>query len=229
MKLVLCVPTLVKPYRQTLESIEASLPALDRAGIEHFMVSEVGCPYISSARATMLRKALDAQADAIVFIDHDVSWAPGDLLKLVQTEGDFVFGTYRFKKEDEEYMGQVLADDRGFPQVREDGAIRAFCGPAGFLKITPRCVDVMMERYPELCYGKRHAPHFDFFNHGAHRWVWYGEDYAACRRWLDIGEDLWLVPDLDITHHGSDGAAYPGNFHRFLMRQPGGSEAQNGA
>ena len=52
MKLVLCVPTLVKPYRQTLEAIEASLPALDRAGIEHFLVSEVGCPYISSARAT---------------------------------------------------------------------------------------------------------------------------------------------------------------------------------
>ena len=38
-----------------------------------------------------------------------------------------------------------------------------------------------------------------------------------------------LVPDLDITHHGSDGAAYPGNYHGFLMRQPGGSEAQNGA
>ena len=46
----------------------------------------------------MLRKALDAKADVIVFIDHDVSWDAKDLLTLIQTEGDVVAGTYRFKK-----------------------------------------------------------------------------------------------------------------------------------
>lgn len=225
MRVIFCVPTLTKPYRQTLQALEASVPLLDEAGIDHGMVSEVGCPYISAARSTMLRKALDAKADVIVFIDHDVSWAPGDLLKLINTRGDFVAGTYRFKYPDkEEYMGQVLTDDRGAPILREDGAIAAFCVPAGFLKITTQAVNKMIERHPELCYGERHSPHFDFFNHGAHNFVWYGEDYAASRRWLDAGGHIWLVPDLDITHHGHD-QDFPGNFHQFLMRQPGGSEA----
>lgn len=226
LKVIFCIPTLQRPYQQTLNALEAEVPHFDAAGIDHGLVSEVGCPYISAARATMLRKALDAKADVIVFIDHDVSWRAGDLLKLVQTKGDFVAGTYRFKTEPEEYMGQVLTGGDGAPIIREDdGALAAFCVPAGFLKITSAAVNKVIEHFPELCYGERHSPSVDFFNHGAYKFVWYGEDYAASRRWLEMGERIWLVPDLDITHHAHD-RDFPGNFHRYLLRQPGGSEAQ---
>ncbi len=225
-KVVFCIPTTKKPYQVTLDSLGASLPLIKEAGWDEGMVSEVGCPYISAARATMLRKALDAKATAIVFIDHDVSWKPEDLLKLLETDGDFVMGTYRFKKPEVEYMGQLLSDDSGRPIVRKDGALLTYCGPAGFLKITPRCVNRMIEKHPELCYGERHTPHFDFFNHGAYQHVWYGEDYAACRRWRDAGEQIWTVPDMDINHHGADGTVFEGNLHQFLLRQPGGSESE---
>ena len=76
MKVVLCVPTITRPYQQLLDSIRAAVPLLDEAGIEHQMVSEVGNPYISQARNVMLRKALDADADHIVFLDHDLSFDP---------------------------------------------------------------------------------------------------------------------------------------------------------
>ena len=92
-KVVFCVPTVKRPYQQCLDSLEASLPLLDAHGIEHGMVNEIGNPYISAARATMLRKALDAKADVIVLIDHDLSWRPADMLKLIQTDGDVVGGT----------------------------------------------------------------------------------------------------------------------------------------
>jgi hypothetical protein len=36
---------------------------------------------------------------------------------------------------------------------------------------------------------------------------------------------VWIIPDLNLDHHGADGKVYPGNFHRYLLRQPGGSEA----
>ncbi len=42
------------------------------------------------------------------------------------------------------------------------------------------------------------------------------EDYAFSRRWLALGEDIWLVPDLQLDHHSAD-QSYPGNFHRFLL------------
>lgn len=223
-KVALCVPTLTKPYPQCLAAIEASVPELDAAGIEHQTVFEVGCPYISHARATMLRKALDAGADAAVFIDHDVSWRPRDLVTLIQADGDVCAGTYRFKMAEEEYMATIICDAAGYPMCRPDGAIRADKVPAGFLKVTRKAVRQFMRAYPDLVYGDPEHPSVDLFNHGAHQGVWYGEDCAFSRRWRDCGGEIWLLPDLDITHHAAD-AAYPGNFHAYMLRRPGGSES----
>lgn len=222
MKVVLCLPTLTRPYPQTLAAIEASALLLDEAGYEHFMVSEIGCPYISGARATMLRKALDVKADVIVFIDHDLSWAPEDLVKLIETKGDVVAGLYRFKTPEEvRYMG-VLDDEDGMPKVREDGSIRATLVPAGFLKITRSTVNRFMKAYPHLMYGEACNPSVDLFNHGAHKGAWWGEDYAFSRNWADVGGEIWVVPDLALTHHSPE-ASFEGNYHEFLLSQPGGS------
>lgn len=223
-KVIFCIPTIKRPYQQTLDSLKASIPLIQAAGWEDGLVNEIGCPYISAARSTMLRKALDAQADVIVFIDHDVAWEPGDLLKLIETEGEVVSGLYRFKKEPEEFMGSLIPNEDGTPIVREDGALLAHSIPAGFLKITKSAVNKFIEAYPELLYGERHKPHIDLFNHGAHNFVWYGEDYAFSRRWREKCGKIWVVPDLNLTHHGDK--PYPGNFHQFMLRQPGGSEAK---
>jgi glycosyltransferase involved in cell wall biosynthesis len=220
-KVVFCLPTVKRPYQQCLDSLEASLPLLDAAGIDHGMVNEVGNPYISAARATMLRKALDAKADVIVFIDHDLSWRPADLLTLVQTEGDVVGGTYRFKADEVSYMGTIHSTPAGMPVVRADGAIKARLLPAGFLKVTAAAVDRFMTAYPDLCYGEKYRLSVDLFNHGAHKGLWWGEDYAFCRRWEEMGEEAWLVPDLQLDHHSAD-KSYPGNFHMYLRQQPGG-------
>jgi len=223
MKAVFCIPTLTRPYQVCLDSLAASIPLIKAAGWDEGMVSEIGCPYISAARSTMLRKALDAGADVIVFIDHDLSWKPADLLKLIETEGDVVAGTYRFKKDAEEYMGVIQDDENALPVCRADGAIKATRVPAGFMKITKGAVNRFMTAYPELCYGPKFSLSVDLFHHGAHDGAWWGEDYAFSRNWLAIDGEIWLVPDLDIAHHTTE-QAYPGNFHHFLMRQPGGSE-----
>lgn len=224
MKVVICIPTVSRPLDACLEALERSVPLLDAAGIDHSAVFEVGNPYISAARATMLRKALDAQAEVIVFIDHDLSWDPADLLRLIQTPGDLVAGLYRFKKDgDEEYMGTLETDGAQRPISRDDGCILANRIPAGFMKITRQGVRDFMLAYPHLCYGPPDHLSVDLFNHGAHEGVWYGEDYAFSRNWTGRGGQLWVIPDLNLTHHSAD-QAYPGNYHRFLLRQPGGSE-----
>lgn len=224
MKVVIGCPTLTRPHDALLAAVETAIPALDGAGIDHSMVWEVGCPYISHARATMLRKALDAKADVMVFLDHDVSFRPQDLLKLIETEGDVCAGTYRYKKDEEEYMGGWLTDASGRPLLREDGCFKGNRVPAGFLKITKEAVDCFMRSYPELTFGVRYNPTVDLFNHGAIDGVWYGEDMAFSKRWIECGGEIALIPDLNITHHASD-RAYPGNLHEFMCRQPGGSKA----
>jgi hypothetical protein len=228
-KVVICCPTYTRPHQATLDAIEAAIPAMDAAGIDHNLVWEVGSPYISGARATMLRKALDVKADVIVFLDHDVSFRPQDLVSLIQTPGDVVAGLYRYKKpaEPEEYMGDIAYDLAGRPIGENAGpaetlVLKALRIPAGFMKITKEAVGRFMKAYPELCYGPGYAASVDLFNHGAHEGVWWGEDMAFSRNWIDCGGEIWVIPDLDLTHHNAD-EAFPGNFHQFLMRKPGGA------
>jgi len=221
LRVVFCTPTITRPLQPFLDAMEAAVPLLDAAGYHHQIVFEVGCPYISSARATMLRKALDAKADVVVFLDHDISFDPQDLLKLIQTEGDVVAGFYRFKTEAEEYMGGLETLPDGRPIGRDDGCIKAIRVPAGFLKVTSAAVDRFIKAYPHLTFGPAYSPSVDLFNHGAFEGAWYGEDYAFSRNWLALGGDIWVIPDLNLTHHSAE-QAYPGNYHQFLMRQPGG-------
>lgn len=223
-KVVFCCPFLVKPTPGFVSSLEASVPLIERAGWEHGLTTEIGNPYISAARATMLRKAMDGKADVVVFIDYDLSWRPQDLLTLIETQGDVVAGTYRFKKDEEEYMGGWKTDAAGVPILRSDGSFFATRVPAGFLKVTKEAVDRFMRAYPELVYGPAFNPSIDLFNHGAIEGVWMGEDYAFSKRWIDCGGEIALIPDLSISHHSSE-AEYAGNLHQFMLRQPGGSEA----
>ena len=101
-------------------------------------------------------------------------------------------------------MGTIHTDADGIPIVRADGAIKAKLLPAGFLKITKEAIDRIMTAHPELCYGEKYNLSLDLFNHGAHKGLWWGEDYAFCRRWEAMGEDAWLVPDLDLDHYTYD-------------------------
>lgn len=215
MKVVFATPSISGPMPCFIRSLKASLPLIEKAGWKHKFVQEVGNPYISNARATMLRKALDWVPDVIVFLDYDLSWSPKTLLTLLEAEGDVVAGTYRFKTEKEEYMGSVLRNEDGTPKVCDDGTIYAKEVPGGFLKVTRIAIERFMYRYPELIYGPVFHPSIDLFNHGAYKGIWYGEDYMFCRRWIDCGGHVYLLPNLNIHHHTKE-KVYKGNFHKYL-------------
>jgi glycosyltransferase involved in cell wall biosynthesis len=220
-KVVFCIPVVGRPHQPCIDSLEACLPLLEKAGYKHELVQVLDNPYISAARASMLRAALDAKADYIVFIDYDLSWRPEDMLKLIETEGDVVAGTYRVKFDDEHYMGTIetFKDGSHAPVCRKsDGAISAMLVPAGFLKITKEAVDTFMVNYPELCYGPMFHQSVDLFNHGVHERIWWGEDYSFSRRWKDKCGPIWLIPDLNLDHNTKT-KVFKGNFHQFLGRQ----------
>jgi hypothetical protein len=231
------------PHPQTVQSLRNAIPFVEQAGFEHGFTYTAGNPYISGARAEITRKALDWGADQIVYIDHDVSFDPEDLVKILTTEGEVVGGTYRCKVEEFVWMGAiythsapdvkcdcgVVHEDPAFdgrPMVRKDGCIKARTLPAGFLKVTTGCIDKFMRSYPEMCYGPQYSLSVDLFNHGAHEGIWWGEDYAFCRKWEACGGENWLIPNMNIGHWEGD-KCYEGNFHRYLCSMPGGSADPN--
>jgi hypothetical protein len=225
LKIAFITPSIVGVPKMYWEAMEKSIPLLHSKGYDECFVPEMGCPYISHARATGLRRAIDNGADTFVFIDYDLSWGEEDLLKLAETKGDVVAGLYRFKKDDVEYMGTINSDINGFPIVK-NGLLTSDRVPAGFLKITLDGVKKFMKAYPELLYGDPHKYSIDLFNHGAIDGVWYGEDYAFSKRWIDRCGEIKVVPDLNLTHWKIDyfGKAEPipyiGNYHKFLLSRP---------
>lgn len=224
MKITFLVPTRDKPHPAFIAALEASIPLLEANGIEHRLVSEKGNHFISHARAELVRKMLDTDSDAAVFLDDDLSWRPQDLLALVQADADVAAGTYRAKVDEVRYWGTLQCADNGAPIVNLDGTLRADRVAAGFLKITRTAIRRFMRAYPSLVYGHPERPCIDLFQHGAYEGVWHGEDYRFCKRWRDIDGEIVLLPNLDLTHHADD-RVYPGNFHEFLLSQPGGSKA----
>jgi glycosyltransferase involved in cell wall biosynthesis len=225
LKVIFCVPTRKKPHPRHIESLEKSIPLIVAAGYDEGYTFEAGNPYISGSRAACLRRALDAKGDIFIFLDDDVSWEPEALLTLIDTPGDVVGGTYLAKDPNEvNYMGRILQDENGIAtSIRGDGCIECACLPAGFLKVTAIAVAKFMRGYPELCFGPPFKQSVDLFNHGAHKGLWWGEDYAFCRRWRELGEKVWLIPNLNIDHNEwENDKVWKGNFHEYLMGRPGG-------
>ena len=53
-----------------------------------------------------------------------------------------------------------------------------------------------------------------------------GEDCAFCAKWLDMGGQMFVDPDVSIGHHGQK--SWLGNRCVTLMQAPGGSEEIKG-
>jgi predicted O-methyltransferase YrrM len=211
-----------------LDSLDATLKLCKERGHEYVMGILSGCCYVQVARNEIIKSFRDTDADILFFLDDDMSWTAEDALQLIEMPDEIVAAAYRYKTENEDYPIVIKTDQNDRAIVREDGCIAAAFVPTGFLRIKRSAIEKLCASYPEQAYfktkeGIRHKGYFDLFPQGLFEGQWTGEDYAFCRLWSRIGGEIWVMPDIDISHHGTK--EFKGNYHKFLLRQPGGSEA----
>ena len=193
-------------------------------------------PYIQKARNELAAKFLRSDCDIFVFVADDLEYKPSALLKLVETEGEVVCGAYLQKQTAINYPVVIFTEDIDAcrPIVREDGCIMACRVQTGFLRIDRSALEKITEAHPELSYYSdindiKFDVKQDFFPQGVHNHKWIGEDYAFCDMWRALGGEIWIIPDLDLTHwQGKDENAHKGNYHEHLMRLPGGCREAEG-
>lgn len=186
-----------------------------------------GNPYIQLVRDELVGQFLESNANIFLFVADDLEYTGEDMLRLIETPGEVVAGVYSQHVEPANYPVKIFVDSNKKPIVREDGCILAMFVQTGFMRVNRTVFEQVAQAYPKLAYGgfdkiKRKAfRRHDFFPQGVYGRAWIGEDYAFCKLWIDIGGRVWIIPNLNLIHW-KDGRGYPGNFHEYLMRLPGG-------
>jgi hypothetical protein len=187
----------------TMRSLFTDLLSLQARGDQWSLHDECGNALIADARALIVAQFLDSEADTLVFIDSDVCWEAGALLKLLDHPVDMVAGIYPQRRDPINYC--VKWDTSKTELIAENGLLQVEGVPAGFMKLSRKQLESMVEQYPDTEFYVENAPNqkawalFADYRIGKHKM---GEDYAFCRRWTDMGGKVWIDPEISMGHVG---------------------------
>jgi len=190
----------------TMRSLLKDYVSFKDRGDSVTVYDECGSALIADARAEIVAKFLASDADTLIFIDNDVAWEAGAALRLADHPVDFVSGIYPMRKDPIEYpisWDQTKAELWADPDT---GLLEVDAVPAGFMKMSRNMLEKMVTNYRcELEHYSKNAPDdtawalFDPYWEGDKK---FGEDYSFCKRWREMGEKVWIDPDIDMAHVG---------------------------
>lgn len=233
MKVCFAIPTITGDIRcETAKNLIEAVLACHAVGIETDLLILANCPVLPVARNTLVAMFMsDPEATDLFFLDYDVGFDPIAVIKLLQRPEDIVAGAYRVKVDDKvefsvvpkqregSVVGKVISEDPPLALVQAEFLA------TGFMRIKRDVFTRMSEQYPNLRYqesviktiNRKIEEAWDFFGMGIDdtRGRYTTEDYMFCKRWRDIGGELWIYPDIDFDHIGRK--AYSGNFHQHLL------------
>lgn len=159
------------------------------------------------------------------FLDSDISFAPGSLIKLAHKPVDFVGGCYRYKKDEEDYP--IRFKDKGDLWADKNGLIEVAGLPFGFISLSRKVFEKFDEAFPERKdknFGLKSNVYFQLpLIDGA---LW-GEDYMFAKEWIEMGGKIYLDPDIHLTHWSYKPTPFKGHIGDWLRNKPESVERKN--
>jgi hypothetical protein len=198
-----------------------------------------GDALITRARASLISQFLDdLDATHLLFIDADIGFEPDQVLRLIECGADMCAAIYPIKRIDWDKVRMTIEATRPNPaaaalkyvfEVDDPGALVESVGyvkvryaGTGFLMIRRRALAKMCAHYPQLQYKRDHSidattvsdNRFALFECMiAEDGTYLSEDFAFCKRWTDIGGEIWADLKSKLAHVG------PMTFHGDLSSQ----------
>lgn len=218
MKILVAIP--VYDGKLPVESVRCLMEeqALALAAGDDFQVRFLpSCSHAAMGRNQLAQDFMDSDAERLVFLDADVTFEPGAIVRIAHHKADFVGGAYRFKLEDESYPVGWFEDDLW---SNEQGLIEVASLPGGFLSLSRTVFDRLKSAHPMREYehfGKRAHCYFQMLFQDGHLC---GEDSFFCKEWREIGGQVLLDPSIALTHWDFN-RPYPGNIGKWLKRRAG--------
>jgi hypothetical protein len=187
-----------------------------------------GDALITRARASLLSQFLDDhEASHLLFVDSDIGFEPEQVVRLIQCGADMCAAIYPVKRIDWAKVKSTMSAGRPNPaaaslqyvfEVDDPSAVTAQAGfvkvryaGTGFLMIRRQALERMCASYPQLQYRRDHS--IDAATASEKRFALFesmitedgtylSEDFAFCRRWTDIGGEIWADLNSRLNHVG---------------------------
>ncbi len=189
-----------------------------------------GDALVTRARQSIVSHFLSQQsATHLLFIDADIGFEPEQVFRLLQCDADFAAAAYPVKEINWDLMpaavqagrkplesatlSYVVERDGAEEMVIRGGFVKARFAGTGFLMIRRGAIEKMIEHYPELRYAHEHRLR-DPLDGSPWRSALFNcmidpgtgfylsEDFSFCRRWTDMGGEIWVDYTSRLEHVG---------------------------
>lgn len=195
----------------TMRSLIYDLMSLVNAGHMVRIVEEIGNADIARCRSMIVAKFLNSDATQLVMIDTDVCWEPGGLVRLVNHPVQFCAGAYPKRVGERPQFDLRMKDQKIQSLDPKTGLLEVEAVPTGFISMKRSMLEAMVKQYPESKFAFEQCPNgvawdlFDAFweTDGNGLRSKYGEDYSFCRRWRNMGGQIWVDPSISMGHLGT--------------------------
>lgn len=177
------------------------------------------CAVPAHGRNQLVELFLESDCDRLFFLDADLTFEPGSIVKTCHMPVDFVGGCYRFKCNDEKYPIAWLSK----PELQADknGLLEVAMLPTGFLALSRKVFEDFRKAYPGREYEHWGKPAFAYFQMFFKNGALYSDDSGFCKEWIESGGKIHLDPTISLTHWDSFPTPFYGHIGNWLRRNAG--------
>jgi hypothetical protein len=213
-------------YAASLFKLQSRLKAY--RGLNLKVLFKDGDALITRARASLIAQFLDdPSATHLLFVDADIGFEPEQVLRLIECGADMCAAVYPIKRIDwsrvkdtidagranaaAAALKYVFEVDDPHAVIARAGFVKVRFAGTGFLMIRREALQRMCANYPKLRFKRDHS--IDATTSSDNRFALFecmiaedgtylSEDFAFCKRWTDMGGEIWADLNSKLQHVG---------------------------
>jgi len=190
----------------TMTSLLRFILLAQQVGLNWSLDTMVNESLVTRARNNLMAKMMsNQQVTHFMFIDADIRFQPESILQMVACDKDVIGGLYPKKALPVNYVINLQ------PQTKIQGDIFTVdTMGTGFLLFKKNVYERLIEAHPETKYvddvglGKQYEPMmYSIFDCEIdERGHYLSEDWLFCRRWQEVGGEIWAHSKVLLNHVG---------------------------
>jgi hypothetical protein len=190
----------------TMTSFLRFILLAQQAGLNWSLDTMVNESLVTRARNNLMAKMMtNTQATHFMFIDADIRFQPESILQMIACDKEVIGGLYPKKALPVNYVINLK------PETKIQGDIFTVdTTGTGFVLFKRSVYEKMIARYPQTKYvddvglGKQYEPMmYSIFDCEIDaRGHYLSEDWLFCRRWQDMGGEIWVHSKVLLNHIG---------------------------